>query len=130
MYNRKYTLTLKPVLKKYKNDKPSLIDAFDLLLITINANNNHCVFEKEGTDSLHLHAIISCPLIKDKRSLTKILKGYHLHTEIIRYKDYDNIEDVWKRYIHKEESDSDRYTLLYGCMIPLDVSNVINFNAI
>jgi len=130
-YNRKYTLTIRPTLKALKGDKELLLRTYDKFLSMVGGSNNHLSVEKEGTESVHLHAIISSPLIKDKRTITKQFKGYHFHMEIILYRDYDNIEDIWMKYTNKEVSDADRYTLLYGCMIPLsDVNNTIDFENI
>lgn len=129
MFNRKYTVTIKPVSKVTKGNFDLLKDIYEEFLTIVGGSNNYLTFEMKGTESVHLHAIISCPLIKDKRAITKQLKGYHLNTQIILYRDYDDIEDIWLKYTNKEVSDADRYTLLYGCMIPIiDESNIVHFD--
>lgn len=129
-YNRKYTITVKPTSKEYKEDKDRLLRIYDEFLELVEGSNNYLSVEKDGTSSVHLHAIFSSPLIKDKRTITKQFKGYHFHMELILYRDYDSIEDIWKKYTNKEKSDADRYTLLYGCMIPLEINNILDFENI
>jgi len=119
-YNRKYTVTVKPVKKDLKNAKNKLLVIYDLFLTEVSGQSNYHVLEKEGTPDLHLHGIISCPLIKSKRLISRRFPGYHFHMELILYKDYDNIEDIWLKYTNKEKSDADRYMLLYGPSIPLN----------
>lgn len=126
---RKYTVTLKPVAKDLKGDKEALLKAFNRFLGLVGGQNNHLSVEHAGKPSVHLHALISCETIKDKTHVSKQLVGYRLHTQIILYKDYDNIEDIWLKYTNKEKSDADRYTLLYGCMIPVE-DNTIDYNNI
>lgn len=127
---RKYTVTIKPTKREFLGDKEKLNEAFDTFLKLIGGKNNHVAYEKEGSFGMHLHALISTPLIKDKKAIAKQLSGYHLHTEIIPFKHYDSITDVWKRYTLKEKSDADRYTLLYGPSIPLHFPNdqIINYD--
>jgi len=127
-YNRKYTVTVKPVKKELQNKKKHLFNVYDKFLQEVSGQSNYHVLEKEGTPDLHLHGIISCPLIKSKRLIAKKYPGYHFHMELILYRDYDNIEDIWMKYTQKEKSDADRYMLLYGPSIPLnDNPNYLTF---
>lgn len=127
-YNRKYTITIKPVSGVVKGHRGKLLQVYDDFLNEVQGQSNYHVLEKEGTNNLHLHGIISCPLIKNKRGLTKLFSGFHFRTELILYKDYDNIEDIWMKYTQKEKSDADRYMLLYGPSIPLnDNPNYLTF---
>lgn len=113
-YLRRYTVTLRAVKKDYQGNKEYLKNTFAKFLSLVRGEATQTSFEKEGTNALHLHALIRCPLIKDKRLIARDLSGFHIHIEIIKFKDYENIEDIWMKYTNKESSDSSRYDLLYG----------------
>lgn len=122
-YHRLYTITVKASFEGYKGRKDVLKDMFDNYLKAVGGYATHTSFEKEGTLSLHLHAIISCPLITSKTAIQKLFIGWHTRVDVIRYRDYEQVEDIWMKYTNKEKSDADKYTLLYGCMIPLPTDN-------
>lgn len=111
---RYYTLTIKPTAKWARGDRIELFMALNLIENILDAFTIFSECEKEGTPALHLHALIRCPYIKDKTIIRQNLYGYHTHLDIVR-KGKD-IEDIWKLYINKEVSDSERYHKVYGNM--------------
>lgn len=115
--DRFYTFTLKPTLKSYKGNMTKLNEAFSEVLGILGAQVEHKVYEKVGTDQLHLHALLECPYIPNKMILKKYLLGYHTHLEIVRHG--KDVEQIWKLYTAKERSDAEQYTEAYGNMFPL-----------
>jgi len=116
---RRYTLTLKPTKKEYKNDIQLLSDTFDLYLTMVVGSVVYLNIEDRDTDNMHLHALIKCPLIKDKRNISSKLSGWHIKSDLIKVSDECKTHDIWLNYINKSISDSCRFNKLYGDSIPL-----------
>lgn len=112
---RVYTVTIKPVYKPFKGDHKRLLTTLLSWNKLVKCNSFKFVYESEGTDNLHLHALVECPLIK---TLPYIF-GYHIHKKIVN-KQFNNEEDIkriWHLYVGKEmTSCSERYHHMYGNM--------------
>jgi len=115
-YDRHYTLTMKASKQAYKGSFELLKEMFNNFLNEVHGISLMHEFEDKDTLNVHVHSLIKCPLIKDKRAISSMFNGWHIHTEIIKYKDYNNIEDIWLRYILKSNSDAVKYSKLYGNM--------------
>lgn len=115
-YKRFYTFTMKASLKSNKGSLELLKEMFNNFLNEVHGTSKYHEIEDRTNDNVHIHAMIHCPLIKDKRAIAKMFIGWSMHYEIVLYRDYDNIEEIWKRYILKNTGDSVRYEKLYGNM--------------
>lgn len=116
IYKRKYTVTFKATLKSNKGSLELLKEMFNNYLTETAGTAEQFEIEDRNTDNVHIHALVSCPLIKSKSDLAKQFPGWHIHQEIIKYRDYDNIIDIWLKYTNKQLSDSERYLKIYGNM--------------
>lgn len=117
---RYYTLTLKPSLRAFMGDRKALNDAYIDLLLIVGGETEKIKIEKMGTQGEHIHALIRCPFINNKSTVSKMLIGFHTHMEVIRKNREDEIPQIWALYINKEQSDSTKYHSAYGDMFPLD----------
>lgn len=113
-YKRFYTFTMKASLKSNKGSIELLKEMFNNFLNEVQGTCKYHEFEDKSSDNVHIHAMIHCPLIKDKKSLNKMFPGWSVHYDIVLYRDYDNIEEIWKKYILKSVGDSTRFEKLYG----------------
>lgn len=113
---RYYCLTIKPVKREYKGKVELLSDATSLLLDETNGQLMRKSVEKDGTSMVHVHALIYCELIQSKKELSKLFNGYHLHLEMIKVREEDNVRVIWDRYIFKERSTADSYHEQFGNM--------------
>lgn len=111
---RKYTFTIKPSYNQYKGNLERLLKNFLEYLGRINTLQYQFSIEYEGTDNVHIHALIECPIIKDKARAAHYAFGYHVQANLIRTKDEDNIVALYKLYMLKEKSDSERIYSVYG----------------
>lgn len=118
--NRFYTLTLKPSLSLYKGDMQELEKAYQQLLDIVGGLTIDKSIEKVGSDACHVHAMISCPYIKNKNMIKEYLLGYHYYLNIVRKNATQNVHEIWTQYIRKERNDSDRFTEVFGNMFPLE----------
>lgn len=113
-YKRRYTVTFKASQMDYKGRIELLKAKFHDFLKEVQGNTEEFVIEDRNNNNCHIHALVHCPLIKDKTALAKLFKGWHIHQKIVCYKDYDNIVDIWNKYTRKELSDSIKYEQLFG----------------
>jgi hypothetical protein len=109
---------MKPTLRSYKGDIKLLEQNYGEVLTILGGTTEHKVYEKRGTDKLHIHALISCPYIQHKEILSKYIMGYHYHLEIVRKN--KNVEEVWLAYLGKERSEAEKFHFVYGNMFPLE----------
>jgi len=117
---RYYTLTMKPSLKQYKGNVAKLREEYLRLLDAVGGDTVHFVLEKQNTTAVHIHSMIKCPYIKDKRYIGRFISGYHYNLNLVRREKEGDVEQVWLKYISKEKSDSEIYHKVFGNMFPDD----------
>jgi len=120
---RYYTVTIKPTCKAYKGNQLILAGAYQDLLSIVNGQTEEITYEKVGTSGLHLHALIKCEKISSSShyQIMKLLHGFHFYKKIVsKTANHQTVIDTWKRYIHKERSDSDRFYNVFGNQFPLE----------
>lgn len=116
---RVYTLTIKPTYTPFKNNAKLLLEALLKYNKVVKTNSFKFVYEGKHNNNLHIHALIECPYIQNKKQVSEVLFGFHLHSKIIRKEDMNDnaINNIWHFYTSKEmTSDSERYHHLYGNM--------------
>lgn len=116
MNNVNYTYTIKPSKNEFKGNQELLLQNFRTYLALVNGTVIRKVFEDVGTNNVHIHAIINCPVIKNKLWAASKFYGYHIKADYIRFKEEDQVNAIWNLYIHKSLSDSQKYYLTYGNM--------------
>lgn len=112
---RLYTVTIKPTATAYKS-KHQLDTWAERYVNRVQGNVLMYSFEKMGTNRVHLHMLLQCPIIYNKAEIAKGFKGFHIHAELIRKNREDESIYSWERYINKEASDSEFYWDKFGNM--------------
>jgi len=116
---RFYTFTIKASMDIFKGNKDLLDQNFRLFLSIVGGTSKSVVYEDLGTRNVHIHALITCPYIKDKSRVAKMLRGWSIHSDIIKCTELHLVKYIWFNYTHKlirGVSDSDRIHECFGNM--------------
>lgn len=115
--NRWYTLTIKPCFTSYKGNGKQLFDKFLSVIHDMNYIHFEHRIECQGTNNEHIHALVQVKrYIPNKMVISKSNKyyGYHIKFDIIR-KEYETDQcSIFRHYMHKEISDSEKFYIQYG----------------
>lgn len=111
---RCYLLTMKASFSQYKGDEEMLMRQFLLYLARIATEKYEYNVEDEGTNNVHIHAIVYCPYIADKARQAKKSFGYRIFNVLQRKGTEEKAVTQYQLYINKEKSDSEKIYKIYG----------------
>lgn len=116
---RWYTLTVKPCANQFKGNSKLLFDTYLRVVHDMKQDYFEYNIEDKGTTNEHIHALVSCPYINNKLTISTHpkYKGFSIRFAVIRKEDEQDTIHLWERYVTKETtSDSQNYYKQYGNM--------------